>query len=451
MMSHVLIIEDSPLLCRIIKELMEKYTDFSFDIANSYAEAEAYLEKYAYDYAIADLHLPDGENGKVIPLCNRHDIAPVIFTGDMSEELRETFESAQIVDYVLKERYDNIVYVVEKLVQLEANRKKTVLIVEDSLTYRYYLRENLKIHQFNIIEAANGEEALRKLQEHPETEMVITDYHMPVMDGLEFTRKARAKRTKKDLAILVLTTETNSYTTSKFLKSGANDYVTKPFSRDEFYARIYQNIEELSLFEEMRKTFEEDIIYLLCELTEYRSTETGTHIRRIRAYTYHLALACGLYEEEAALIADIAQLHDIGKISVPDNILSKPGKLTEEEFNNMKRHTEAGRVFVEDAFKHDPKIRQLASEIVYSHHEKYDGTGYPLGLKSHDIPFNARLVALCDCFDALITPRVYKEPWSMEEAFHYIKSQASKAFDPSIVKNFLRHQETFEEIAKNHF
>ena len=445
-MSRVLIVEDSAMLCKIMRELLEKFTRFDFDIATTYKEAETLLHEHTYDFSIVDLHLPDANDGQVVALVNRHDISPIIFTADFNEELRDAFESSNVVDYILKERYDNIVYVIEKLLQLKANRKKQILIVDDSLTYRLYLKNNLAMHQFIIHEAENGEMALKVLKEHPEIELVLTDYYMPIMDGLELTKKIRKKHSKKDMAIIVLTGETKSLSTSKFLKEGANDYITKPFSKDEFYARIYQNIDQLDIYNQVKELFEFDIINVLCEITEYKSAEAGSHVQRISEYTTLLATLLGTYDEEAKMIGRMAALHDIGKIAIPDTILAKPAKLTDEEFDIIKTHTSHGKHILESAFKSDERIGKMAIDIAFSHHERYDGRGYPQGLKANDIPMNARIVSLVDCFDTLANKRVYKEAWEMKDVLSHIESESQKAFDPIIVKTFLKHSDKFIDI-----
>lgn len=445
-MSRVLIIEDSKMLCTIMKDLLNRFTELDYDVAETYLQAEEFLKEHTYDYAVTDLHLPDCKDGEAVTLVNKHDLAPIIFTSDMSEELRDSFESSNIVDYILKERYDNIVAVIERLLQLEANRRKKVLIVDDSLTYRYYLKNNLEMHQFIVLEAENGSKALTVIEENPDIELIITDYYMPIMDGLELTRKVRKKFSKKDMAIITLTGETKSFITSKFLKEGANDYITKPFSRDELYARIYQNIDSLEIFNQVKEIFEYDIINILCEVTEYKSAETGSHIRRIKDYTTLLSTLNGTYIKEAEVVGKMAALHDIGKIAIPDSILGKPGKLTTEEFSVIKTHTAHGRNILEEAFKSDPKAGKIAVEIAYSHHERFDGTGYPEGLNGSKIPINARIVALVDCFDALAHKRVYKEAWKMDDILEHIKSESGKAFDPNLVRLFLKHIDKFMEI-----
>jgi len=445
-MSRVLIIEDSKMLCTIMQDLLHRFTGFDYDIASTYTHAEEYLQEQTYDYGVADLHLPDAEDGQAVSLMNRYDIAPIIFTSDLSEELRDTFESSNVVDYILKERYDSIVTVIEKLLQLEANRRKKVLIVDDSLTYRYYLKNNLSMHEFIVLEAENGSKALDVIEKNPDIELMITDYHMPIMDGLELTRRVRKKFSKKDMAIITLTGETKSFITSKFLKEGANDYITKPFSRDELYARIYQNIDSLEIFNQVKEIFEYDIINILCEVTEYKCAETGSHIKRIQDYTCLLAKLNGTYEKEAEIIGKMAALHDIGKIGIPDSILGKPAKLTEEEFEVIKTHAMHGKNILEEAFKSDENMGRIAVDIAYCHHERYDGKGYPQGLSADEIPVNARIVSLVDCFDALANKRVYKDAWEMKEVLTYIEAEAGKAYDPKLVRLFLKHIDEFIEI-----
>jgi putative two-component system response regulator len=273
---------------------------------------------------------------------------------------------------------------------------------------------------------------------------------MPVMDGLEFVQNIRKKRSKKDLSIIVLTSDTNSYTTSKFLKDGANDYITKPFSRDEFYARVYHNIEAVSLFEDMQNNFDDDIINLLSDVTEFKSSETGSHVKRISEYSYLLARLSGIYEDEARLIGKLSTLHDIGKVSISDHILCKPAKLTVDEFERMKQHTVNGAKLLDKAFKSDAQVAKIAKEISLYHHEKYDGSGYPEELNGEKIPIHARIVALVDVFDALINKRVYKSSWKLEEVLAYIEENSSKAFDPKLVKLFLANIDCFMNVLHKH-
>lgn len=445
-MLKLLVIEDSEMLCGIFETLLHKYTNFDFDIAKTYKEAQKFLISTRYEFAIADMNLPDAKNGEVIALLNRHNIAPIVYTDVFSEEFRDGFESAYIVDYILKERYENILQVINKLKQLEINKNKTVLIVDDSHTYVNYLKQNLQIHYFKILTANNGKNALKVLKNHPEIELMITDYHMPIMDGLELVRKIRKKLSKKDLSIIVLSSDTNSYATSCFLKEGVNDYIVKPFSRDEFYSRIYHNIDTIDLFEKMRIEFDENIIALLSEVTEFKSSETSSHVKRIQAYTYELAKLYGMFEDEAKVVAKMSLLHDIGKITTPDYILTKPGKLSKEEFKVMKLHTVQGAKLLKKAFQSDAKMGNIAENIAMYHHENWDGSGYPDGKKGLDIPTSARIVSLVDVFDALMHKRVYKDAWTLEDTLQEIENSSGIKFEPKLVKLLILNIESFLSI-----
>ena len=445
-MARLLIVEDSSMLCNIFDELLQKYTSFDYKIAKTYEEAKNLLQKNRYEFAVADMNLPDAKHGEIISLLNKHNVAPIVFTGILDEDFREGFESAQIVDYVLKERYENILYVVEKLKQLEANKQKTVLIIDDSFLYTSFLKQNFLLHHFKVLTASNGKEGLERLEHHPEVELVITDYHMPEMDGLEFVRRIRKSRSRKDLSIIVLTTDTNSYTTSRFLKDGADDYITKPFSRDEFYARVYQNIETIGLFGDMKKGFNEDIIHLLSNMAEYKGSKVNLHVRRIQEYSYTLARLSGMFEEEAELLGKLSVLHDIGNISVDDKILTKPSKLTKEEFEEVKKHTEVGANLIEDAFSNDEQVAKLAREIILYHHERWDGNGYPEGIPGNVIPIHARIVTMIDIFDALTNKQFYREAWPLEKVIEYFEENSSVIFDPKLTKLFLDNIDCFTNI-----
>lgn len=449
-MARVLIVEDSQLLCDSMQDLMQRYTNFMFDIVQNFSEAQRVLKTKRYEFAVVDLHLPDAKDGEIVSLVNKYNIAPIIFTADFDDEMRESFESANVVEYVLKDDTSSVQYVIERLRQLELNKKRKVLIVDDSSTYREYLKRNLEVHNFQVLNASNGEEALAILRMEKGIELLISDYHMPKMDGLELVYKARKLYSKKELSIIILTADRDPFTISRFLKAGAEDYIQKPFSRDEFYSRLYNNIDILDIFETIKKSFDEDIIELLSEITEFKSSETGQHVKRIQKYSYILARLLGKEDSEAEMIAKMSLLHDIGKVTIPDNILAKPGKLTQEEYECMKEHSENGYKLVKRAFASDIKLGQVAMDITRYHHEKYDGSGYPKGLKGEEIPLAARIVGLVDVFDALANKRVYKDAWSLEEVTSYIASQSGRAFDPKMVDLLLSNLECFEDILRRY-
>ena len=189
-----------------------------------------------------------------------------------------------------------------------------------------------------------------------------------------------------------------------------------------------------------------EIVERLGTLGEYRSKETGAHVRRVGLYSKLLAQLFGMDEKTANLLENAAPLHDIGKVGIPDSILNKPGKLSDDEYEVMKNHTRIGQSILSNS---DKPLIQLASEIAGGHHEKFDGTGYPLGLKGDDIPVSARIVAIADVFDALVSQRVYKDSWSNEEIIKFFKKEKGKHFDPLLVILFLNNFERFTLLFNN--
>jgi len=246
-MSKLLIVEENVILCGIFKRLLTQDGTFNYDIVQSYKDAKEYLSKYRYEFSVVSRSLPDAKHGEVIALLNKHNVAPIVYTTEIDEDFIESFESAQIVEYILRHRYDNVKYVVKRLQQLKENKQKTVLVVHKSEIYRRYLRQNLILHNFKVIMVDSGYEALQKLEVHSDIVlMIINDELAQVagleeVDGLELVRRVRQMK-KDNLNIIALADESNSYLTSSYLNEGADDYIINQYSRDEFYVRIYQNL-----------------------------------------------------------------------------------------------------------------------------------------------------------------------------------------------------------------
>ena len=246
-MAKLLVVEGSVIVRAVFKELLQKHTDFKFDIVATYGKAKELLEKGSYNYAVVERNLEDSPNGEIIALLNKHDIAPLVFTQEVDEIFFESFEGAKIVDYILKRKYNNITHVVQRLVQLQANREITVLVISDSSTFGGYLKQNLNIHNFNVLSATNNQEAYERIENNPDISLVIVDNIEPNINSLELLETIRQRRNKEGLKVIILADKSNSYFTSSLLSAGADDYIVKPFSRDEFYIRIYQNIQTISL------------------------------------------------------------------------------------------------------------------------------------------------------------------------------------------------------------
>lgn len=246
-MPKLLIVEESTILCGMFKRLLDKDGGFSYEIVKNYKQAQECLNKYRYEYAVVSRTLPDAKNGEIIALVNKHNVAPIVYTDVINEDLIENFESANIVEYVLRHRYDNVKYVISRLNQLKENKKRTVLVVHKSEIYRRYVKQNLSLHNFKVILLDSGYEAIQKLETNPEICLMIVNNELSQVNGLDeldgFGLIRKVRKLKGDsLKIIALASESNSYETSFFLNEGADDYLINQYSRDEFYVRIYQNL-----------------------------------------------------------------------------------------------------------------------------------------------------------------------------------------------------------------
>ncbi len=292
--------------------------------------------------------------------------------------------------------------------------------------------------------------------EEREPDLVLLDMHMPGMDGLQAMRLFRERAGSDEyLPIMMLTADVTPEVKQQGLKAGVNDFLTKPFDRWEVVLRIDNLLKTRQLHmqlqqhknnleEKVRERTEElqrsrlEILQLLGRASEYRDDMTGRHTMRVGALAGLIAARLGLSEEEARTIRMAAPLHDIGKIGIPDDILLKPGRYEPHEFERMKTHTLIGADIVQES---SFELLKLAGTIARSHHEKWDGTGYPDGLRGEDIPLAARIVALADYYDALTHERPYKRAWTQEETVEEIKRQRGLHFDPAVVDAFLQAYE----------
>lgn len=311
-----------------------------------------------------------------------------------------------------------------------------------------------------IKKACDGSELLDEIQKGGFPDLIILDLMMPVMDGFDVLKKLKDARAKSYFPIIVLSALTDKQSIINALSMGADDYVTKPFFVEELKARVYNmlklkerdeflntslDVMESNLLEklQMLEHTQLEIIIRLGKAAEFRDDETGRHIERIADYVGLIAGNMGLNNGHVTMMKYAAPMHDVGKIGVPDSILLKPGKLSEDEFNIIKLHTVIGGKILSGT---SLPLLELAREIALSHHERWDGSGYPLALKGADIPISGRIVAITDVFDALTSQRVYKAAWSMEKALDYIKEQREKQFDPDVVDAFLNVTEKIIQI-----
>lgn len=325
----------------------------------------------------------------------------------------------------------------------------TVLIVDDEIVNTMLLKALIDEEGFKDVDTyTDSVEALDAFHKNP-SDIIIVDYNMPSMDGVEFIQKA--KEINPDVLSIMVTANTNDDVMINALSSGANDFITKPISIYAFKLRI-KNMAYLQASYKLAKEFNEilairvdeatqslkkreyETLKVLSKAAEYKDPETGSHIARVSHYSKLIAKKIGLEEDEQNILYYAAPLHDIGKIGISDNILLKPGKLTPDEFEIMKTHSIKGVEILECS---ESIFLQAGEIIAANHHEKWDGTGYPKGLKGEEIHIYGRIVAVADVFDALTSIRPYKKAWTFEDAMQFLKNEAGKHFDPTLVDVFV--------------
>jgi len=354
--------------------------------------------------------------------------------------------------------------------------KPVVLVVDDTLDNIILANEILK-NEYRIRAAINGEIALEVAQKSP-PDIILMDVMMPVMNGYETCRRLKENETTKNIPILFLTAKADEEDESKGLSLGAADYIVKPVSPPILAARIKTHLmlkQSRDILENHNRFMDEEVrrrikdisilqeasIMAMATLAETRDKETGCHLQRSKLYIKELAERMSkdckykdaFSPQKIELIVLSSPLHDIGKIGIPDQILLKPGPLTTEEYEIMKTHTILGRDAIQSAERligGAETFLSCAREIAYSHHEKWDGTGYPQGLTETNIPLPARLMAIVDAYDALTSDRIYKEAVPHHEAVSIITEDSGKHFDPDVVEAFLALQGRFYEISKKY-
>ncbi|AFM25791.1 HD domain-containing phosphohydrolase [Desulfomonile tiedjei] len=323
-----------------------------------------------------------------------------------------------------------------------------VLLVDDEPFICDLLSRWLTSEGYLCTTSLSGESALELLAKET-YHLVLSDIRMPGMSGLDLLKIVT--KSFPDAAVIVVTAVDEQKTAIKTLKSGAYGYIVKPFDKSEILVNIANALERRRVTLLMReyecnlewsvqertaqvRAREEQIILRLLSASEYRDDETGAHIRRIGMYSSVIAQALGWDSQTVDDIRLAAPMHDVGKIGIPDRILQKPGQLTPEEFEIMKKHTEIGGCILDNS---DIPVLRMAQEIALSHHEKWDGTGYPRGLAGEAIPQSGRIVAVVDVYDALIHKRVYKPALPEEEVLSILSDGRGKHFDPIILDHFM--------------
>jgi len=347
-------------------------------------------------------------------------------------------------------------------------KKPTVLVVDDIDTNIIILEEILK-DDYQIITASNGKEALEKLQTCSQLpKIILLDVNMPQMNGRELFEILRADKTYKRIPVIFITIENESE--SELLEAGAVDFINKPFLPQLVKLRVRNQIELKNYSDDLEvmvaeKTAEatkilENALQGLANVIEHRDLESGEHVKRTQLYIEalldYLIENNSVYAEELKslqpeIIMKSMALHDVGKIAIPDKILLKPGKLDPDEYEIMKTHTTCGKEIIHELGEVSSSLYlKHCEDICYSHHERWDGKGYPQQLKGDAIPLSARLAALADVYDALVCARVYKSAMSYEDAVNIITEGRGTQFDPVIADAVVQIQDKFKEISQKY-
>ena len=346
--------------------------------------------------------------------------------------------------------------------------RNTILIVDDMATNRIFMKNVLK-DEYELLEAANGDQALQQIyRHHSKLAAVMLDIMMPGKNGYQVLDELRKMGFLKEFPVVIISADSNSKSEARALELGASDMISKPYDPYILKRRVANLVE---LFKGRRKlenrvddlskvinTANTSMVNTLAAVTEFRSLESGQHILRIKVFAEILLKAVAaafpefqLDDRKIDLIASASVLHDVGKVMIPDNVLNKPGKLTKEEFEIMKSHTTAGcEILSKMSDALDDEYMQYAYNICRYHHERWDGRGYPDGLRQDNIPLCAQVVSICDVYDALTTPRVYKAAFSHEKAVDMILKGECGQFNPAMLECFFKVLPQFKACAKRY-
>jgi putative two-component system response regulator len=330
-----------------------------------------------------------------------------------------------------------------------------ILVVDDTTRNIQLVGSILNESGLEMAFSTSGEKAIALVKEH-EYDLILLDVMMPGIDGYETCRRMKKLPYGEHTPVIFLTAKTDQDSLIDGFDSGGIDYITKPFNKRELIARVethlklkdYENnlARKVSDLTHEIEATQREIVFTMGAIGETRSRETGNHVKRVAEYCYLFATKYGLANSEATLFREASPMHDIGKVGIPDSILNKPGKLDADEWEIMKTHAEIGYDMLK--FSERPLLKAAAT-VALTHHEKFDGSGYPAGTVGEDIHIYGRILALCDVFDALGSDRCYKKAWPDDEIWSLIKDQSGKHFDPALVDIFFDNLDQFLTIRES--
>jgi putative two-component system response regulator len=348
--------------------------------------------------------------------------------------------------------------------------KVKILVVDDEDRNLRLMKLLLTSFGYDVLTASNGEEALEMVHDIP-PDVILLDIMMPKMDGFEVAKQLKREEETKIIPIVMVTALNGVEDRVKALEAGADDFLNKPVDKTELRARV-QSLVKVKAYNDHMQNYQKELeaevskrtiqlrqalkklkevslesIFHLCRAAEYKDENTGDHIKRMSHYASAVARKMGLNKQTVEDLLYTAPMHDAGKIGIPDHILLKPSKLNNKEWETMKQHTIVGAQILAGS---GAKFIKLAEIIALTHHERWDGSGYPKGLKGSKIPLIGRIAAIADVFDALTSKRPYRmKPFSLKEAFNYIKEGRGRHFDPKVVDAFFATKNEIVLIKEN--
>ncbi|MDH5886359.1 HD domain-containing phosphohydrolase [Vibrio splendidus] len=336
------------------------------------------------------------------------------------------------------------------------NKKEFNLLIVDDQPLNLELLSGILFDTYNIKVATNGDLALKLAELTPKPDLIILDVVMPNLDGFEVCLRLKNNPLTASIPVIFLTARNEVENETKGFELGAVDYIVKPFSASIVKSRVATHLalhnqtkllekEVLVRTKEIRQN-QSEIIACLSRAAEFKDNETGMHVVRMSHYSRILAEALGVEDKWSQLLFEASPMHDIGKIGIADRVLRKNGSLDPDEWEQMKKHVIYGVKILGD---HSSELLDMAHQIIEYHHEKWDGSGYPKGVKGTDIPLAARIVMIADVFDALTSERPYKQAWSTDRAFEYLYENSGSHFDERLVTVFLLQKDKILDVKES--
>lgn len=457
---RILVVEDDPKSARLVKDILELRGYIVME-ANNGLSAIRIINEHVPDLIFMDMNLP-GIDGvtltRLIKTSSKTDNIPVIaLTASAMKGDKNRFLQAGCDDYISKPFHvKDILDVIHKYAKAEEQKtiphQPIILIADDKAENIELISAILAPMGYGIIKAVNGVEAIEKIRTlHPD--IALVNVMMPELNGIEVCKNIKSDELYASIPIIIITALDDTESKIRALSVSADEFLTKPIDKYELIVRINnllkikRHIDELNdkivektkelkgLINDLKQT-NSDVVYRLSRLAEYADQYTGAHNIRVSKYVMTLAEGLGFTKDEIELVSMASALHDIGMIAISQSLLLKPSNLTEEEFEQVKQHTTIGAGMLHNS---GLKLLEKAEQIALTHHERWNGTGYPVGLRSEDIPIEGRLTAIADVFDSMTIKRSYRDAIAVDQTVEYIKSNAKVLFDPQVTDMFLKH------------